>query len=297
MKDDSADWCDENLKIVCELFAEQVRAKNRSGSHLNRQGYNNVIAQFKERTGLTYTKLQFKNKWDKMKKDYSNWKQLGRETGAGWDPVKKMYTAPDWWWKKTNNQFKGISKFKDRALQNEDELSVMFEDLRNTGDDHWAPTSGDLPQGTEGQPGDDNNKDVDMDDDDDSDGEDGTPSSSKAKRRRVVDKKKVKKAKTSGGQWMQEHMAKIVELNERTTASCESVVLARTQDTPGYSIKDIMELVKACGAIAGTKEHFIATQIFTKKAEREMFLTLDTPEERFNWLSMKHEWMTMNKKA
>lgn len=89
MKDDSADWCDENLKIVCELFAEQVRAKNRSGSHLNRQGYNNVIAQFKERTGLTYTKLQFKNKWDKMKEDYSNWKQLGRETGAGWDPERK----------------------------------------------------------------------------------------------------------------------------------------------------------------------------------------------------------------
>jgi hypothetical protein len=66
--------------------------------------------------------------------------------------------------------------------------------------------------------------------------------------------------------------------------------LARTLDTPSYSIKDIIELVKACGATAGTKVHFIATQIFTKKVEREMFLTLDTPEERFNWLSMKHEW-------
>lgn len=42
-----------------------------------------------------------------------------------------------------------------------------------------------------------------------------------------------------------------------------------------------MELVKACGATASTKEYFIANQVFTKKTEREMFLTLDTPEERF----------------
>lgn len=102
MKEDNADWCDENVKIACEIFAEEVRAKNRSGSHLNKLGYNNVMVKFKERTGKTYSKLQFKNKWDKLKKDYSNWKQLGKETGCGWDPNKKLYVAPDWWWKKAN---------------------------------------------------------------------------------------------------------------------------------------------------------------------------------------------------
>jgi hypothetical protein len=40
MKEDNADWCDENVKIACEIFAEEVRAKNRSGSHLNKLGYN-----------------------------------------------------------------------------------------------------------------------------------------------------------------------------------------------------------------------------------------------------------------
>lgn len=305
MKEHTADWCDENVKILCEIFAEQVRAKNRSGSHLNKLGYANVIAKFKERTEKTYTKLQFKNKWDKMKKDYNYWKQLGRETGCGWDPNKKLYVAPDWWWKKINEKFKGIAKFKDKALQNEDELSVMFEDLRNTGDDHWAPSSGELPQGTEAQPEDDIDKDATMEDDYDKDGnmeqkEDGgedTPCSSKAKRRRVFEKEKGKKAKTTGGQWVQDQMAKIVELNEKTSASCESFVLARKQEASGCSIKDVMELVKGSGAMPGSKEHFIATQVFTKKAKREMFLTLDTPKERFQWLSMKYEWMSMNKKG
>ncbi|WVZ75744.1 hypothetical protein U9M48_023777 [Paspalum notatum var. saurae] len=182
MKDDSGVWGDGKLKIVCEIFADQVRAKNRSGSHLNKLGYANVIAQCKEKTEKTYTKLQFKNKWDKLRRDYTNWKQLGKETGCNWNAVKKLYEALDWWWKKINDQFKGISKFKDKSLEYEDELSIMFEDIRNTGDDHWAPTS-------------------------DEGGED-IPTSLKLKRRSVVDKEKGKKAKTTGGQWMQEQMAK-----------------------------------------------------------------------------------------
>ncbi|KAL5657458.1 hypothetical protein ACJX0J_030621, partial [Zea mays] len=35
--------CDENVKIACEIFAEEVRAKNKSGSHLNKLGYNNDV--------------------------------------------------------------------------------------------------------------------------------------------------------------------------------------------------------------------------------------------------------------
>jgi len=59
--DDSADWNEENTAIVCELFAEQVKAHNRSGTHLNKSGYINVMDKFEERTGLSYTKMQFKN--------------------------------------------------------------------------------------------------------------------------------------------------------------------------------------------------------------------------------------------
>lgn len=78
---DSADWSDGNLKVVCELFDEQVRTNNRSGSHLNKQRYLTVIEKFKQRTDISYTKMQFKNKWDKLKKEYTNWKQFTKETG------------------------------------------------------------------------------------------------------------------------------------------------------------------------------------------------------------------------
>jgi hypothetical protein len=55
-----------------------------------------------------------------------------------------------------------------------------------------------------------------------------------------------------------------------------------------------MKLAKECGAISGTNEHFVAYLLLVKWAEREMFMTLETPEERFAWLRRKHEWMTRN---
>jgi hypothetical protein len=87
-------------------------------------------------------------------------------------------------------------------------------------------------------------------------------------------------------------MGKLMKMNERTTASCESI--ARREDTSGCSIKDVMTLVQSCGAIPSTNEHFASTLIFTNRPEPEMFMTMDTPEERFDWLKRKYEWMIRN---
>ncbi|XP_034601247.1 uncharacterized protein [Setaria viridis] len=221
--------------------------------------------------------------------------QLTKETGIGWDESGKNIVMPESWWKETARKVKGCTRFKHRGLQNEENLGIMFEDLRNTEDDHWCASSGARPSQTnldcDASPINLDDED-EADNDDDSEPEEVTPSSVRGKRGRVADNKKGKKPKTSGGLWFQEQMGKIVEMNERTTASCESI--ARREDKSGCSIQDVMALVKECGAVRGTNEHFIASLVFTKKAEREMFMTLDTPEERFDWLTRKHDWMTRN---
>jgi hypothetical protein len=77
-------------------------------------------------------------------------------------------------------------------------------------------------------------------------------------------------------------MAVLVKQSERTPASTESV--ARSQDKNGCSIADVMKLVKECGATPSTNEHFVATLVLVKRTEKEIFITLDTTEERFQWL-------------
>ena len=171
----------------------------------------------------------------------------------------------------------------------------MFEDLRNIGDDHWSASSGVPPsQGTDSW----DNPAINIEDEDDAENEDDsepeevTPTSARGKRGRVQGNNKGKKPKTSTGHWFEAQMGRIVEMNKRTTTSCESI--ARREDHSGCSIQDVMALVKECGVTTGIYEHFVASLVFTKRAEREMFMTLDTPEERFQWLKRKHEWMTRN---
>jgi hypothetical protein len=53
----------------------------------------------------------------------------------------------------------------------------------------------------------------------------------------------------------------------------------------GVTIKEVMDHVLECGADYGTNEHSVATQLFVKKDQREMFLTLPTNKIRFDWLT------------
>ncbi|KAK3138047.1 hypothetical protein QOZ80_5AG0363780 [Eleusine coracana subsp. coracana] len=188
-------------------------------------------------------------------------------------------------------------RFKEQGLQKEENVSKMFDGLLNTGDDHWNPSSGVSPSHSlgEGSTNYANEGEPDNDEEDDSDPDEVTavlPTSGKGKKAADIDSKKGKKPKTSGGHWFQEQTEQMVALNERVVASCESVV--KNEDKSGCSIRDVMALVKNYGPTSRTNEHFIVTLVFTKKAEREMFMTLDTPEERFDWLSRKHQWMTRN---
>ena len=93
----TATWGDKYTRIVCEIFADEVIKGNRSNTHLNKAGYQNVIQKFKDRTGIVYNRKQFKNKWDRLKLDYGIWKQLTRQIELGWDANGNIDMPEDWW--------------------------------------------------------------------------------------------------------------------------------------------------------------------------------------------------------
>jgi hypothetical protein len=67
------EWTDDYNRIVCELFAKQVRRENRPNTHLNTLGYTKVLERFYQMTGIELSKTQIKNKWDRLKNDWSIW--------------------------------------------------------------------------------------------------------------------------------------------------------------------------------------------------------------------------------
>jgi hypothetical protein len=66
-------------------------------------------------------------------------------------------------------QIKGSGRFKERGLQNEYQLEIMFENLHNTGDDHWSAGSDVAPSQSS------DNSAIDLDVEDDPDNSDSEP--------------------------------------------------------------------------------------------------------------------------
>uniref|UniRef100_A0A8I7BJF6 Myb/SANT-like domain-containing protein n=1 Tax=Hordeum vulgare subsp. vulgare TaxID=112509 RepID=A0A8I7BJF6_HORVV len=135
-----ADWSDDNTTILTELFVQQVHAGNRPGKHLTPNAYEEVAKDFKVRAGLEYTRIQLKNKWDKLKSDYSNFRKLKlKEIGGGWDYERNTVKQDVEWWKKAKIDIPRCGKFRKRGLRNENNLSTMFGDITSDGTHHWNP--------------------------------------------------------------------------------------------------------------------------------------------------------------
>jgi len=103
----------------------------------------------------------------------------------------------------------------------------------------------------------------------------------------VIATKKNKKSKAETALLMQSHLSRIAELAQKAQDTFEKFS-SQADTQPWPSIQDVMTLVRECGARSGSNEHFIATELFVSREQREMFLTMETAEERFQWLRRKY---------
>ncbi|CAD6254079.1 unnamed protein product [Miscanthus lutarioriparius] len=63
VRNSEADWWDENTRIVCEIFADEVQKGNRANTHLNKAGYKNVIQRSQSGTETDDTDDSDSDEW------------------------------------------------------------------------------------------------------------------------------------------------------------------------------------------------------------------------------------------
>jgi hypothetical protein len=96
---DKANWDAYHTKVFCDICKEETDKNNRPLGCLNNKGYKNLGIKFFEITKAKLTKKQFKNKWDLLKKEYTQFMELKHAaTGLGWDEERGTIEADDDWW-------------------------------------------------------------------------------------------------------------------------------------------------------------------------------------------------------
>ncbi|XP_028085444.1 L10-interacting MYB domain-containing protein-like [Camellia sinensis] len=138
-----AHWDAKSNEIFIKLYVEQAKAVHRSGTHLDKVGWENVITKFKTMTGKAYQRIQTKNHWDVLKKDWLLWNNLLRgETSIGRDTLIGGISAFDEW-------YPDATKFWLMPLQFSKDLDILFSNAVAIGEWAYTPSSGVMPNANE----------------------------------------------------------------------------------------------------------------------------------------------------
>ncbi|CAN6224074.1 unnamed protein product [Urochloa humidicola] len=272
VKTPKAVWDAYATRIFCQICMEETLAGNRPGTTLSSIGYKNLEENFFAITKRRYDHGKLKNKWDALKPQYNLWLDLKRAaTGLGFNVVKGTITASDEWWEE---KIAGNSKyraFRKAPMENLDELEVMFQNINVTGFSSVIPGVKKIVAPIE--VGDDSNEN-----------EEERPPAHDEKRegkRKAIDVDLSFTPKKKGRNPMVKQVSRLIDVLSTSKGKNEQKV--------EEDIIKLMEQVVNAGAIEGSDEHFMATQLFVKLENRAVFRSIKTNEGKMGWLKRMYE--------
>ncbi|KAL7194053.1 hypothetical protein ACSBR2_025656 [Camellia fascicularis] len=97
-------------------------------------------------SGKAYQRIQMKNHWDVLKKDWLLWNNLLRnETSLSHDTLTGAISASNEWWTKKLERYPDATKFRRMLLQFVEELDILFSDAAVIGEWAYTPSSRVMP--------------------------------------------------------------------------------------------------------------------------------------------------------
>jgi hypothetical protein len=98
MEKNRANWNESRTKTFLDLCIEQKNLFNWNEKGLNKHGWHNVYAKFRQLTGLHWDNKQLHNKLSQMRLSYSKWRDLQNRTGLGRNKETGGVAADDSYW-------------------------------------------------------------------------------------------------------------------------------------------------------------------------------------------------------
>lgn len=95
---EKANWTPSYHKIFVDLCLDETLKGNKPGTHFTKEGWQNIVESFYEKTGSRYDMKQMKNHWSLTKLQWKIWVKLIGDSSMKWDPETKKLgaTKEDW---------------------------------------------------------------------------------------------------------------------------------------------------------------------------------------------------------
>lgn len=93
-----ANWTQDQDEYFVELLVEQVRKRNKTGHGFTKQAWSEMVVAFNEKIGFQYDTDVLRNRYRRLRKQYTEMKSLVSQTGFFWDDTLKLVKADDNSW-------------------------------------------------------------------------------------------------------------------------------------------------------------------------------------------------------
>nr|DAD29565.1 TPA_asm: hypothetical protein HUJ06_031033 [Nelumbo nucifera] len=109
--DQSATWTDVEEETFIKLMVKMMMDENRPTSSFNNIGWNYIRNHFNQIHNKNYVHVQFKNKYNILRRHHQHYNKLINHTGFMMDPITKMSVADEDVWQ---NVYKGTQAIGNR---------------------------------------------------------------------------------------------------------------------------------------------------------------------------------------
>ncbi|XP_043691398.1 uncharacterized protein LOC122642062 [Telopea speciosissima] len=131
-----AKWTKKEVDIFVMIMLDEVKKGNKTITTFNKAGWNNIKNQLEAKIGRSFKMIQIRNKMNKLRIDYHNFKKLLETSGVSWSDVTRICTVEDdGVWDRHIKENPSWSKFRRNGLRQWPELHMIFGDSSARGDD------------------------------------------------------------------------------------------------------------------------------------------------------------------
>uniref|UniRef100_A0A2N9FX33 Myb/SANT-like domain-containing protein n=1 Tax=Fagus sylvatica TaxID=28930 RepID=A0A2N9FX33_FAGSY len=125
-------WTEEMDRCLGKILVEQVRKGHKIDKILQREAYDAAVLDLNERFGPELSKEHIRNRLRTWRKQYLILNELLSHNGFKWDEMQKMIIASDSIWDDYVKTHPDARIFRNRFIQNYDQLYIIFGNYNET---------------------------------------------------------------------------------------------------------------------------------------------------------------------